>query len=570
MFSLSLRSAAPWVLALLGAACASVPPHPEAALEAPRVYYAVTAEIALVRHEARTAALQYTAAALAEGDASVLARACEVTLSQLQPSLAQKVAARWMILYPNALEAHACAARAALELHQVEPASSQYTIVLKKSPRGVDAELVELAGELEAADDVFGAREVAARIAASFPGSAPAAELAGLTAMRADDPTAAVGSLNAALALSEHDTSARPDARHAIIESLWRARVLAGDVAVPLNEARSLAEREPTLGNRLDYALLLAGARHTAAASEELEQLARDPQAAPVALRLLALLEYQDGKLDAAAAHFTQLLTLGKSIDDASYYLGLIAERRGEVDQALRLYAQVQGGEDALSALLRAGGILRSHGEPDEAEELLEHLLEDEPQRAPQILIARAHIDAEAGDLIRAMAVLTEAAEQYPDDVDIRYAIATTYEAQGRVRAALHELKEILVSRPDDPAALNAYGYTLADHHRSLKRAREMIESAHARAPKNSAILDSLGWVEYRQGESAAALDPLSAAFAQDRAAEIGAHLGEVLWSLNRRSEAEKVWDRAAQAEPDNRVLRETRARLEPTAQRTP
>ncbi|HLW24072.1 MAG TPA: hypothetical protein VKT22_06890, partial [Steroidobacteraceae bacterium] len=135
MFSLSLRSAAPWVLALLGAACASVPPQPEAALEAPRVYYAVTAEIALARHEARTAALQYTAAALAEGDASVLARACEVTLSQLQPSLAQKVAARWMILYPNSLEAHACAARAALELHQIEPASSQYTIVLKKSPR---------------------------------------------------------------------------------------------------------------------------------------------------------------------------------------------------------------------------------------------------------------------------------------------------------------------------------------------------------------------------------------------------------------------------------------------------
>ena len=116
--------------------------------------------------------------------------------------------------------------------------------------------------------------------------------------------------------------------------------------------------------------------------------------------------------------------------------------------------------------------------------------------------------------------------EQYPDSVDIRYAIASTYEEAGHVGAALRELKEVLKPRPDDPAALNAYGYTLADHNRELARARTLIERAYAAAPKNAAILDSLGWVLYRQGHDEQALPYLAAAYADDRGADIGAHLG--------------------------------------------
>ena len=70
---------------------------------------------------------------------------------------------------------------------------------------------------------------------------------------------------------------------------------------------------------------------------------------------------------------------------------------------------------------------------------------------------------------------------EYPDSVDIRYAVASTYEDQGQVKLALRELKDVLKSRPDDPAAMNAYGYTLADHNEDLKRARTLIERAYAR-----------------------------------------------------------------------------------------
>ena len=91
---------------------------------------------------------------------------------------------------------------------------------------------------------------------------------------------------------------------------------------------------------------------------------------------------------------------------------------------------------------------------------------------------------------------------QYPDSVELRYATASVYEEQGQTGAALRELRQVLKTRPNDPAALNALGFTLADHDKELSRARKLIERAHAAAPRNAAILDSLGWV-YCTGRAA-------------------------------------------------------------------
>ena len=60
------------------------------------------------------------------------------------------------------------------------------------------------------------------------------------------------------------------------------------------------------------------------------------------------------------------------------------------------------------------------------------------------------------------------------------------------------------------------------------------------------------------------ALPYLSAAYADDRGADIAAHLGEVLWQLGQRAEAERVWAEAAEVDPENQLLKATRQRLHP------
>lgn len=563
MFSISQFTKATfwWLGAAACAACAGLNPKADA-VQAPQVFYTVTGEIARARHEPRVAALQYTAAAAVDGDPTLLQHAAEVTAESLQPSLTAAVTARWIDRDPTSLEAHRAAAKAALALHKIAQSADQYRIVLATSPRGMDAEFADLEAELGLVDNVFGARQLADRLAVSFPSSGAALRLQGFAAMRADDPAAAVRSFSAALALTGGGEDSRSDAHRELVRGLWRARILAGDPAEPLAQSKALAEHDPTPSNRLDYALLLLAAQRNEAAIAQLESLALEPDSAPVALRLMGLIEFQDGKLDAAGRRFTELLTMGKFIDDSFYYLGLIAERRADLERALRLYAQVQGGENAVAALLRACSILQAHGAAPAAQQLFDRLIEDEPQRAPEILVARARIYADSGDPQGAMNVLEQGAEQYPDSVDIRYAIASTYEEQGHVAEALRELKGILKSRPDDPAALNAYGYTLADHKQELAHARTLIERAHATAPNNAAILDSLGWVLFRQGHGEQALQYLSAAYADDRGGDIAAHLGEVMWDLGRRGDAERIWSEASETDSDNHLLKATRLRL--------
>jgi tetratricopeptide (TPR) repeat protein len=562
VFSFSNLTRACLGLAVLAScACAGLSPKPAAT--APQSFYTVTGEIALARQEPRVAALQYAAAAAHETDPAILQRAAEVSAETRQPSLMAEVAARWVSLNPRSLDAQRAAARAAFALYKLDEAAAHYRIILQNSPVGIDAEFAGVASDLGSDENVFGAHQLADRLASYFPTSSSALRIQGLAALRADDPAAAVRSLTGALAIdtaSPNDT-ARAE-RKDLAQTLLRARIMAGDVEEPLRAAQAQLKAEDSPANRLDYAALLMTAQRLPEAAEQLDILSRNPESTAVALRLSGLLEFQQGHLDAASAKFRQLLKTGKFGDEAYYYLALIADRNGDAERALRFYAQVQKGESVVPALLRAATLLRSHGAPAAADELLDRLMEDEPQRAPEILTARARMYAQSSDLQKAFAVLEKGSIQYPDSVALHYATASVYEEQGRLSAAVHELMRVVKARPNDPAALNALGFTLADHAKNLPRARKLIERAHAAAPKNAAIMDSLGWVLFRQGRASEALPYLNTAYSDERDGDIAAHLGEVLWQLGRQDEARRIWSEAIALDADNHLLKSTRHRL--------
>jgi tetratricopeptide (TPR) repeat protein len=575
VFSLSTLARAFTGIGLLTCtACAGLHGHSRAETP-PQSFYTVTAEIALVRHEQRVAALQYAAAAAHESDPGFLQRAAAVGSEALQPTLVEGIAERWKQIDPKSLEARRAAGQAALSLYLVDEAAADYRFLLSNAPGGVESEFADVETDLEATENIFGAREVADRLASYFPNSPAALRLQGMSALRADDPAAAVRGLSGALALrsdatpddapgaAAHEPSEAQNARHDLTLTLARAKILAGDVDGPLSQARLLLTQAKNSTNRFDYAVLLMTAQRETEAEEQLDILSRDKEFAPVALRLVGLIEFGQGHLDASAARFTQLLKTGKFQDDAFFYLALIADRNEDAEKALRFFAQVQKGENVVAALLRAAALLQKHNAQNAAGELLDRLLEDEPQRAPEILTARARMYNESHDAPKAFAVLDQAVREYPDSTELRYAIASLYEDQGEVAASLRELTRIVKLRPNDPAALNALGFTLADHSKELPRARKLIERAHAAAPRNAAILDSMGWVAFRQGHPTDALPFLTAAYADDRSGDIAAHLGEVLWYLGQHDKAEGVWSEASLIDTDNQLLKSTRKRLQ-------
>ena len=83
-----------------------------------------------------------------------------------------------------------------------------------------------------------------------------------------------------------------------------------------------------------------------------------------------------------------------------------------------------------------------------------------------------------------------------------------------------------------------------------------------ALSPDDPQIIDSLGWVHFRLGNTQEALKHLRRAYELLPDVEVAAHLGEVLWQSGAQDEALKVWREASGRDASNEVLRGTLARL--------
>jgi outer membrane biogenesis lipoprotein LolB/Tfp pilus assembly protein PilF len=178
-----------------------------------------------------------------------------------------------------------------------------------------------------------------------------------------------------------------------------------------------------------------------------------------------------------------------------------------------------------------------------------------------QALLAKTKDESAA---LRAFYEITSTVKVSPKDPGLLYTYAMAAEKVGRIDVMEKTLREILRKYPNDANSLNALGYSLADRNIKLPEAFALISKAHQISPKDSFILDSLGWVNFRLGKNALALEQLQQAFTMKPEADIAAHTGEVLWVMNRRPEAEDMWRQGQKLDANNPTLKETLKRFKP------
>ncbi len=113
------------------------------------------------------------------------------------------------------------------------------------------------------------------------------------------------------------------------------------------------------------------------------------------------------------------------------------------------------------------------------------------------------------------------------------------------------DLEHAVQLAPDQPMVLNYLAYSWAEHHEHLDRAREMLERAVAINPNDGSVVDSLGWVMLRQGDSAGAVKQLERAVElEPEDPVINGHLGDAYLAAGRKREAEFQWRRALTLKP--------------------
>jgi len=243
---------------------------------------------------------------------------------------------------------------------------------------------------------------------------------------------------------------------------------------------------------------------------------------------------------------------------DRRLLLGQVAEYLKRHDEALQWYRSVPGGPQRWQARLRAANVLHELERGSESYADL-HALQadaaaDEDARRDAYLL-EAELLQKDGDDAGEMDAYARGLAAFPDDGAVLYARALSWERRDDIPHAEADLRRILVAEPDNVAALNALGYTLADRTTRYAEALELIDRARVAEPDNAAIVDSYGWVLYRLGRTREALVELRRAFTLQKDPEIAAHLGEVLWVSGDKAEARRYFDEARRLDPRNRAL---------------
>jgi len=178
-----------------------------------------------------------------------------------------------------------------------------------------------------------------------------------------------------------------------------------------------------------------------------------------------------------------------------------------------------------------------------------------------QALLAKAKDESDA---LRAFYEIASTVKISLKNPGLLYTYAMSAEKVGHINVMEKTLRDILRKNPNDVNSLNALGYSLADRNVKLPEAFALISKAHQLSPKDGFIVDSLGWVNFRLGKNELALEQLQQAFAMKPEADIAAHTGEVLWVMNRRSEAEEMWRQGQKLDANNPTLKETLKRFKP------
>lgn len=346
---------------------------------------------------------------------------------------------------------------------------------------------------------------------------------------------------------------------------LLHARLLTaldrGKEAIPLLE-KSIRKYPDDKRLRLTYARTLVEQNRMADAKVQFASLVQQYPDDDELRYSLALVCLEAKAWDEAASYLHELVDRGAHVDSAHLNLGRIAEERNDLQGALDEYGQVGPGSDFLQAQLRQADILMSNGRADEATKALAEARAAEPDYAVQLYLIEAETLVNNDRNDQAWEVLQKALQQYPDDLNLLYTRAMLAEKRDDLPQMEKDLRAIIKREPDNAMALNALGYTLSDRTTRYAEAKALIEKAHSLTPDDPAVLDSLGWVNFRLGNLDVAEGFLRQALDRFPDQEVAAHLGEVLWANGKQREARQVWSKFLKDQPDSPILRSTVLRV--------
>ena len=511
----------------------------------------MVAEISGQRGNINLAVQQYLEAAKISMDPKVIERATRIAVYSRNTKSAMEAATLWAQVAPDSIEAQQVAAamhvrngniaQAHIHLEKMIDLSEQ----AKKTDRNTFMLITSLLGKEKDKKAALDVMQQVVRTRQDNPEALYAYSQLALL----------VGDLEKAMNTALQVIALRSDWADAYIlysNTLYRM----GKKAQALQQLHEALKKVPqNITLRDYYARRLVDEKRYVDAQREFRKVIEQEPKNYDALYALALLSLQTGELEESNTIFQRLVKAGERTFESSFYLGQIAEQQGDNKKAIEWYKVISNGQYKVDAQVRIALIEAKQGYIKAGRERLRAIQIDSAEVEQRLILAEGEILREAKLHQEAFDLYSEGLARMPDNPTLLYARALTAEKIERIDVTFSDLEKVIKLDPNNAQALNALGYTLVDRTERYKEGLDYIQRAYNIQPDDAAILDSLGWANYRLGNHEAALKFLRKAFDKLKDAEIAAHLGEVLWVMGEHDSARDIWDAALRVDPAHQLL---------------
>ena len=506
-------------------------------------------------------------AARRSADGQLYQRAADIALQSRSGEYALAAAKAWKEALPQSREANRYVLQILVALNRIGETPDLLRQELAQSPARAKATLLTALPQMygRASDKALAAKVVEAALVdeLAHPATGPLAWVSvGRLRLAAGDKIGALDAARKAQTLDDASESAAQLALELMTEDMRDAEPL----------VIQALRKQPVPELRMAYARVLLGLQRYPDAARQLDAVTKEKPDLIEAWLVLATLHLQDNRLPEAEndlKHFTELVSTSQDAEIrqrgmTQVYLlqAQIAEKKQDFAGAEAWLQRIENVDEVFSAQNRRASLLARQGKIEQARALLRNLPGTSEDDKRMKLQAEVQLLREQRLFQEAYKVQVELVALAPDDADLIYDQAMLAEKTGQPQLMEQLLRQVIAQKPEHYHAYNALGYSLAERGLRLDEAKQLILKALEFAPTDPFITDSLGWVEFRMGNKAQARQHLEAAYQARPDVEIGAHLGEVLWSLGDREAALKIWKESQRTNPDNDTLKETLTRL--------
>ncbi|WP_342665872.1 tetratricopeptide repeat protein [Methylomicrobium lacus] len=519
------------------------------------LFMLMSAEIAGQRGQYELAYEGYIEAAKRVKDPKPAERAAMIAMYLKDAKKLKKSLAIWLKKEPQNLTARKLAVLASLKDGDKQKTQEHLSAMLDSDPAGFESAVLELANALQDEGKLPIVYDALEALSAQKPNQAIIHYLQAIIAMQMKDQGLAERKVEQALKLQpEWDKALAFQAQIA---------VMSGDFPKAVGFLRNVYLKYPDnqkIGKMLAQLLIKTG-DYDEAGKVYQKLVEKDPKDFESSLAL-ALVHMQLDREKEAEEILKKLLDQDEWREQARFYLGKLEEKRDNLKKALNWYDQVREEPFSFEADIAAVNLLARDKQYDEAGSRLQTMRDSFPKEKTRIILMQAELLNQQKHYQEAYDVLTSALAEQPDSRELLYTRALIAERIGKLDVLESDLKKILAQYPDNAEALNALGYTLLGFPTRLTEAETYLQQALKLQPDEPVILDSYGWLLFKQGKAEKALEYLEQAYAKQKENEIAAHLAEVLWSLGRKDEARKLFDKAFKAAPEDEYLLDFKQRI--------